>query len=480
MPQMNVWPLIGLLMAGFWIGCLGPVRAVETIWEVTAYRVHLLVAVEPGPTWPDDQNERLAYHLATQSQTYIGALWEVRAEAAPPALARKMLADLENLQEEDLPAGWQKEDKLLLVAVRASAGAYQIKAREWDVRTRLFGAVASAMVVQPAKLGQVALHTLIEAFCPLARIDRPKQGQALLRPRGMALPRPPGSPQWIKPGTILRPVLRKSDRQGNPISIKPVDWTYLVVQRLSPQGLECRVYSALAASLAERRRGRIEMLALVVLPRQRPTVLVLADRNEPTKPLVGYEVFSYNPNQPELHALGRTDLRGQVLIPPSADGLRMLLVARGGTPMARFPVVPGLQERLQLLLPKDSPRLAAEAFFRGFQESLLDLVAQREILLARMQLRLQKGQLEQAALLLEELEQLRRDRDALAVQLTQQEKTLTTNDPELRSKIEALWSQARQLLAQHADDRILQELASKLLQAKQTANNTQLTPEPKP
>jgi hypothetical protein len=143
-------------------------------------------------------------------------------------------------------------------------------------------------------------------------------------------------------------------------------------------------------------------------------------------------------------------------------------------------VAPGLQENLQVLLPKDSPRLAAEGFVRGFQETLLDLVAQREILLTRIQRRLQQGQTEEAAELLQQLEALRQERDALALQLAQQEKALPSADPAVRPKIEALWTQARQLLAQHADDRILQELASQLLQAKQTPATPGPPPDPKP
>ena len=465
--------LVGLLGAG-------PLEGAQTIWEVSPYRVHLLVAVEPAPAWPDDLADRLARHLADQSQTYIGVLWEVEAEKAPSALARTILADLDRLQEGDLPPGWQEKDKLLFLAVRAAGETYRVQAREWDVRLRVFGPVVSEVGMQPAKLGQTALHTLIGAFCPLARIDHPKQGQALLRPRGMALPRPAGAPQWTGVGTVFRPVLRKSDRAGNPISIRPVEWTYLVVHRVAAQGLECRIYSGLSAPLAERRRGRIEMLGLALLTTQKPTLLRLADRNAPEQPLVGYEVFAYTPGQPELYCLGRTDLQGQVLVPPSPQRLWMLIIASGGTPVARLPVAPGLQENLQVLLPKDSPRLAAEGFVRGFQETLLDLVAQREILLTRIQRRLQQGQTEEAAELLQQLEALRQERDALALQLAQQEKALPSADPAVRPKIEALWTQARQLLAQHADDRILQELASQLLQAKQTPATPGPPPDPKP
>ncbi len=480
MRPLGFGPLVWLLMAGFWCLRVGPSLSAETIWEVSPYRVRLWVAVEPSADWPDDLADQLAEHLVRQCQTYIGALWEMEAVKAPPVLARNMLADLESLHQEDLPAGWQGEDKFLFLVVRAAGGTYQVQARQWDVRTQLFGSVRSAVVVQPAKLGLTALQTLIGAFCPVARIDRPKQGQVVLRPRGMALPRPPGAPQWIGPGTVFRPVLRKSDRQGNPLSIKPLDWTYLVAQRLSPQGVECRVYSGLPAPLAERRRGRIELLALAVEPSDRHTLLMLADQKDPSKPLVGYELFAYRPDQPELHWLGRTDLRGQVLLPARKEGLRMLLITCGGIPVARVPVLPGLHERLRLLLPNQTPRVAAEGFVRGFQETLLDLVAQREILLARIQRRLEKGQIEEAAQLLEELEALRAQRDSLALQLTEQEKTLSSADPELRPKLEALWTQARQLLAQHADDRLLRELAHKLLQAKQAPDGTSPTPQAKP
>jgi len=321
---------------------------------------------------------------------------------------------------------------------------------------------------------------MIAAFCPLARIDHPKEGRALLRPRGMALPRRPGAPEWIRPGLVFRPVVRKNDREGKPLSIKLAPWTYLAVERVQPQGLDCKIYTGFSGAISERRRGRIEMLGLAAAPLQRPTVLCLADRNAPDQPLAGYEVWAYAPGRRQPVLLGRSNLRGELVLSPTSDGLLILVITSGGTPVARLPVAPGVESRLQVLLPRETPRIAAEAFVRGFQEALLDLVGQREILLARLQRRLEQGRTEEAAQLLDQLESLRTQRDALALDLSEKEKSISSADPAIRAKIESLWTQARQLLAQQADDRILRQMASQLLQAKAGPDRPTQPPTPKP
>lgn len=444
----------------------GPLWAAESVWEVLPYRVRVVAAVESGPAWPSDIGFQLTQSLVARCEALIGALWEIQASEVPPALARKMIADWDRLTPADLPASWQDGEKVLFLAVRAQGQAYRVQAREWDIRTQLFGTTVSAELYQPSKLADVALNMLVASFCPLARIDRPKEGRAVLRPRGLALPQGPSTPEWIRPGTVFRPVLRKNDRAGNPLYLKPVPWTYLVVEHLGQDGLECRIYAGWAGALAERRRGRIEMLGLAVIPPQSPTVLTLADRTAPEQPLVGYEALAFPPGERQGRSLGRTNLRGEILVPPAPYGLQVVVVASGGTPVARLPIVPGVESRLQALLPRDTPRLVAEGFVRGFQETLLDMVAQREILLTRLHRRLEQGQAQEAADLLEQLEALQRQHNVLAQQLTEQEKTLTTTDPTLRPKIEALWTQARQLLAEHMDQRLLRELASQVLRAK--------------
>jgi len=472
---------MGLAAVGLFLGGLaGPLPAAESVWEVLPYRVRLVAAVAPAADWPADMGHSLTQSLAARCASLIGPLWEIQTEHPPPDLARKMIADLDQLQGADIPADWQEGDKVLFVAVRPKGQGYQVQAREWDVRTQWFGSSVSMDLAQPAKLAQTALNAATSAFCPLARIDRPKEGRAVLRPRGLSLPRPPGGPQWIQPGVLFRPVVRKNDREGHPLSIKPIPWTYLLVQQVRQEGVDCRIYSGFSGAISERRRGRIEMLALAVRPPQKATVLCLADRNTPDQPLAGYEVWAHTPGQRQVVSLGRSNLRGEVFVPPSPQGLQVLIIASGGTPLARAPVVPGLETRLQVLLPRDAPRLAAEGFVRGMEEALVDWVGQREIFLARFQRRLQQGRTEEAAQWLDQLEDLRRQREWLAQQLSEQEKIITSPDPELRSKIQTLWTRARQLLAQHADDRILRDLASQLLQAKTSPQPTVPPSAPKP
>lgn len=459
-------PLPLCVWAGALALCVCASARADSVWEVLPYRVRLVVAVEPGPDWGPETEARLARELLGRCDAVIGAVWDAEAAPAPAALARKMIADLEAVAVDDLPAECLDLDKVLLLAVRVRDGGYEAVARELDVRTRVFGSAVRRPLRQPAKLRDVCFAAAAAAFCPLARIDHPKDSAAVLRPRGAALPRRDGTPDWTAPGAVFRAVVRRNDRDGKLSGLTHVPWTFLVVERAGQAGLECRIHSGLRGPLSSRRRGRIEVLALAVVAPEGPTVLALESRAEPRRPLAGYDVLAHAPGSRTPELLGRTDLRGEITVRPGAGGLRLLVVVSGGAPLARLPLVPGLAPRLTAYVPDDDDRMEAEGFVAGVQEQLVDLVARREVLLARARNRLETGRTDEAKALLEQLEALKRTRDSLEQELTAREKANLSGDPAVRSKIEALLSDAKKLLAQHMDDRVLLELSKQLLQAR--------------
>ncbi len=443
----------------------GTARA-DSVWEVLPYRVHLVIALERGPDWPPQADSELGHELVARCDAVIGAVWDAAASAAPPVLGRKMLGDFEAVGLGDLPAGCLEFDKVMLVAVRGSGNGFEVAARELDVRTQVFGTTVRRPLWQPAKLRDVCLAAVAGAFCPLARIDQPKENAVVLRPRGVSLPRREGTPQWIGPGTVFRPIVRKNDREGKLSNLTYIPWTYLLVERAEPAQLDCRVYSGLRGPLSSRRRGRIEYLALAVVPPGRPTVVTIQSRAEADRPLAGYDVLAHAPGSRTPIPLGRSDSRGQIEIGPAETPLRLLVVASGGVPLARLPVVPGLEPRLVARVPNDDARMRAEGFVIGLQEQLVDLVTQREILLARARSRLEGGKTAEAAGLVEQLDALKRSRDLLEQELADRQKVSLSADPAVQAKIDALFADTKKLLAQQMDDSALHELTRRLVEAK--------------
>ena len=81
----------------------------------------------------------------------------------------------------------------------------------------------------------------------------------------------------------------------------------------------------------------------------------------------------------------------------------LLYVKNGGAVLARLPLVPGLTETEVADLTGDDMRLQAEAYIRGVQNAIIDLVAIRKLLEARIRMRLTKGQMTEAEDLLRAL-----------------------------------------------------------------------------
>ncbi len=95
--------------------------------------------------------------------------------------------------------------------------------------------------------------------------------------------------------------------------------------------------------------------------------------------------------------LGLTDWRGMIDIEQSDLPLRLIYVKNGAHLVARIPVVPGYQPLETVPLPSDDKRLEAEAFVKGMESTVMDLVARREILAARIRRRIAEGKTRSSA-----------------------------------------------------------------------------------
>jgi hypothetical protein len=95
----------------------------------------------------------------------------------------------------------------------------------------------------------------------------------------------------------------------------------------------------------------------------------------------GFEVWARSPEAPieDKILLGKTDWRGSIEIPPSSDGLRLILVKRGERGLRRLPIMPGLYDSVVSTLPNDETRLFAQGVLRGLENEILSMVIQRTV-----------------------------------------------------------------------------------------------------
>ncbi len=450
-----------VLCVGF-VACAPPaMAATRSVWELTPYRIQLIVAVEQVTKLPAGLQAELQQELIARIDSVVGTPWDVTPAVPSQALKRLLVSDIEMVAVESLPEESLEFDKVMLVSVTTAPPGYRVHSRELDVRTRVFGTTVSRPVWQAEKLRDVAFGAIWKAFAPLAQIENTKGSLVTLRLRAAGLESRDKTLPWVGVGDVFRPLVRYNDRHGNIRRIAQIPWTFLVVDKVAADQLQCKLYSGLRSPLSGRRRGRLEQLALAVIPPHGSTRLTLRCRTKPKQALAGYSVYVGTPGSKAKRLLGRTDYQGDITVPPSEHPLSILTVASGGRPLARLPIVPGMEPHLKAAVVDDDQRLEAEGFVTGLQESLVDLVARREVLMALAEKQLDDGRFAEAGAVIRQLRQLQ-TRDQFGRMLNTQQKKIFSDDPAVQRKIDALFADTRKQLRQYVDPEPIDRLAKRL------------------
>ena len=413
-------------------------QSAPTAWELSPYRIKLIVAAESGG---ESLENSLSADLAARSATVVGGSWRVEVLPTTPELRQKVLSSLAALTTEDLPAAALDADKVLFVGVRAAGGGYHIEAREFDTLTRLWNVTVAAEAAQPREIGPRAFQALLRAFAPLARIESTDGKTAALRLRAAALARRDRNLPAVLPGAAFRPVLVKSDTKGalTAGSGEVVAGVYLSPTSASGSAITCRVDAGTLSAVIPDYHPHRQRLALGVSPASGSTKLTLVSRGQPSAPLEGYDVL----DGPDL--LGRTDRRGQATVPPGKMALRMLTIRRGEATLAKLPIVPGLTPEMTLPVAADDGSLALEAQLAALEDNLIDLVARRQVLAARIRAAAKNRDQAGGQALLTQLRSIT-PADTLATQLGQTEQSLASASPEAQARLRPKLDSLKQLL----------------------------------
>lgn len=413
-------------------------QSAPTAWELSPYRIKLIAAADPGS---ESLEETLTADLLARSAAVVGGAW--RIEVLPPTseLRKKFVSSLSAVTAEDLPAAALDADKVLLIGVRPAGGGYRVEAREFDTLTQLWNVTVAAEAAQPRELGPRAFQALLRSFAPLARIESTEGQTATLRLRASAIARRDRNLPAVLPGSAFRPVLVKSDTKG---ALEAGSGEVLAGVYLSPTGasgglLTCRIDAGTGSQAIPEYHPHRQRLALAISPGAFSTQLKLVGRGEAAAPLEGYDVL----DGPDL--LGRTDRRGLVTVPPGKDTLRMLTIRRGEATLAHLPIVPGLTPEVTLPVAGDDGSLALEAQIAALEDALIDLVARRQVLAARIRAAAKSGDQAGGQALLSQLRSIT-PADTLATQLGQADQSLASASTEAQARLRTKLDSLQQLL----------------------------------
>ncbi len=439
----------------------------EDSWEYAPYEIEVWLDAQPSPILNAALQRQLLDELQVQAPVHAGATWRLTAGVVPAALRGSLRAALDEVSVEQVtacvPAGpWP--DKLMLLGVEEQHGRIRLACRELDSRTRTLGPAVRRESPQLVRLARDAADLIAETFSPLVRIEATRGKRATVRVRAGGLMVDPSGVSAVGAGDVLRPVLRRNDRRGEPRpgGIQVLDWTYLLARERQEHLLECDVYSAMRNPLGGRSSPSLERFALKVRPRASSTLLRLVTRDTPgSEPLAGYTIFARPPVAEAAGSgttsvrLGVTDWRGLLRIERAESPLRILYVKNGRQLLARLPLVPGAEDIQTIALPSDDTRLEAEAFVRGIENRVMDLVARREILAARIRARIRDGKLAEARQYLEELKTLPTKDDFEALLVSHRQSGALAADERQLQRIDQMLNGARILLARHLNPQLV-------------------------
>ncbi|MCE2810686.1 MAG: hypothetical protein LW850_09810, partial [Planctomycetaceae bacterium] len=147
--------------------------------------------------------------------------------------------------------------------------------------------------------------------------------------------------------------------------------------------------------------------------------------------------------------------------------LYLYYIKNGETLLARLPMITGYREQEKADLPDDRRRLQAEAFLKGLQGEVLDLVVRRKILDARIKKKIEDGKKDEAFALLDELKKVK-NYEALSAQIQNilRRATSTEMGPvpgPVAERIDKMIDATRVLMQQYLQTDIVRELEVKLL-----------------
>jgi hypothetical protein len=425
-------------------------------WELLPYQVRVVIGLTPEAAATGHVAADLPAAVAERIWSVVGGRWNCQAELAEGALREALVYQFDTLKADKiLSAADEEGDKLMLVRLAFDDGAYTIAVRDFDVRTQLMGPVVESRVFHAARLPDAILQALVAAFAPLARVEEVAGDKVTLRLRAAAVPARDAAVETSFDKSIFRPVVRV--RSGRSKRVQPIDWTYLITESVEGSRLATRLVTGLRTPLVNKRRGRVEQLALYVHPPEGNTTLQLRTADKQERPLSGYQVYSHPVDSKETLLLGSTDVRGDLLVEPGDGGVRVLLVKSGGVIMARLPVLPGLQPTALALVPDDQLRLQVEGVITGFQEELVDQIARRQALISRIRSRLRAGKTDQARELLNELRRLRSQQDFTRELLVERQRR-TSSDPRTQRQIDKLFDDTQTVINRYLDARQVERL----------------------
>ncbi len=478
-----------LLVIAGWLPLPGDLQAAEQkYWELSPYRIHLQVAVDTSVRPQMSLENILASRLSDRVDATLSPLWSLELAVTTGAAKHQLLEALSPSRKEkplpwnEVPENQKSFDKLMLLTIEAKPDGYRLRCQELDCLTRRWGPLLERTVAQRGMLPEASLQLLCDAFAPLATVrslhesgDPEDENQVELRFKGSELPSKHSETLFQQSGDVYQPIVRRTDRTGELMSngIQEVPWTYLTLGEAHENCWRGDVHTGMRRPFGVRRHGQSQQLAIALRHPPTTTHVRFYARHDPSQGLAGYEVYQRDQEGQKPHLLGVTDASGMIPVQPGNTPVTTLLLRSDGRLLAKVPVVPGALPTMEVPIADDTARLRAQARLSEVREQLIDLVARRNILMARVRDRLGKGKLSEAQQLMEQLDALPgRSQFNQVISSAEKDKGSRSDDAKVQARIEKMFADTRSLLGRFLDTRPISELQTEVNEARRGAQGS--------
>jgi hypothetical protein len=430
-----------------------------------------VLAVDGPGEMAEQLGVALPAYLAERAESAVGPVWVLEIRVANGVERERILNELDSLSVDPADEFSFAADKLVLLSIQATPDGYDFAAREFDRYVVRWGPTIRRQTRQTDAIAELAFALLYRTVAPLAQLETDADDAQIVNVwlRGADLPRPGAEAHGIRPGDVFLPIFRRTTRSGElvPKGIQVVPWTFVETTEVKDEGgIVGRIYSGLRRPLGARRRGRVEQIGIALRADPGDSIVHLVSRAEPDVSLVGYEVSTQKTGPDDLARVGLSDREGRLRLRPGEGAVQMVVVKHGGELLARVPIVPGAEPQVVIPLPDDDARLDAQNRLAALREELIDVVARRNILMARARQKIDAGEFKQAQELLTALDQLP-GRSQFSQDLARERRLLRVNDPRVQGRIDQLIKGTEAVVGQFLDAQPIRQLQEDLRAAQE-------------
>lgn len=362
--------------------------------SLTPYAVRLSLAVD-HPALSAQGRRDLFDEVRASARRCLGVQWQL--ELHEDTTLHPVTAD--GLRRRPPPED-RSESCHVEIALHGVGAAFQLDARGYQAITGTTP-IESQLIYDPRDLALAILSSAFLVVRPMAiveSVDGPAV-RAVLRAGDLV-----AADEDFNVATASRhfvPMLVSRTREGLVDRVQEIPWTIVTRETVTGGRMESTLRSGLRSPIGGKQRGRVQTILVGIRSRHPETVLELATQARPSLPLIAHRIeIRPNPEiaRPDQEApdatLERTlltDRRGTARLKQGTEVV-WLFAYSGRQLLARVPVLPGMAERLRLEVPDDSARLAAETELSLLQGELIEAVAERNTVAARVRAAVKKNQ----------------------------------------------------------------------------------------